>query len=117
MGNRKHGRIEVRCSLEQKDRIKSEAEKLGLTVSDYLLNSKNNVFLYRKDILNLVEFLSYNDNKLDNNVNQIAKNFNTNGFVVNDSVLNELLNLLASVGNKRKDLITKLNRIIKILSE
>lgn len=117
MANQKHGRLYLRCSLEQKKEIKSEADKLGITVSDYLLNSKNNTFLYRKDILNLIECLSYNDNKLDNNVNQIAKNFNTNGFVVDDNVLKELLNLLSSVGKKREDLITKLNKLIKILSE
>jgi uncharacterized protein (DUF1778 family) len=117
MESKKQSDIHIRCSLEQKNQIKSEADKLGLTISDYLLNSKSNTFLYRKDILNLVECLSYNDNKLDNNVNQIAKNFNTNGFVVDDNVLKELLNLLSSVGKKREDLITKLNKLIKILSE
>jgi hypothetical protein len=109
-------RIELRCSQEKKAELKEKAKSLNLTLSQYLLRDRNAQF-NTSELLKLVEEVSYNDNKLDNNVNQIAKNFNTNGFVVDDNVLKELLNLLSSVGKKREDLITKLNKLIKILSE
>lgn len=117
MGNKKQSDIHIRCSEVQKKRIKNEADKLGLTISDYLLNSKNKTFIFRKDLIKLVEEVSYNDNKLDNNINQIAKNFNTNGFVVDDNVLKELLTVLYKVEQKRDNIITSLNKIIKVISE
>lgn len=116
MAEKRRIRIELRCSKEKKEELKEKAKSLNLTLSQYLLRDRNAQF-NASELLKLVEEVSYNDNKLDNNVNQIAKNFNTNGFVVDDNVLRELLNLLSSVGKKREDLITKLNKLIKILSE
>lgn len=116
MEKKKQTSIHFRCTTAQKKRIKAEAEKLNLSISDYMLNSKSRVFAYRKDLLNLVENVSYYDVKLDNNINQIAKNFNTNGFVVDDKVLIELLNQLSKIGEKREQLNSSLHKIIKLIS-
>lgn len=116
MENKKLSQIHFRCTNSQKKRIQVEAKKMNLTVSEYLLNSKNKVYSSRRELLNLVEKVSYYDNKLDNNINQIAKNFNTNGFVVDDRMLKELLNELYNIGQKREQLNAALHQIIKLMS-
>ena len=108
-------RIELRCSKEKKEYLKNKAKSLNLTLSQYLLRDKNTDFNTSK-LLDIIENISYYDNKLDNNVNQIAKNFNTNGFVIDDAVLRELLENLYNIGKKRESLNESLHKIIKLIS-
>jgi hypothetical protein len=108
-------RIELRCSKDKKEYLKSKAKSLNLTLSQYLLRDRNTDF-NASELLNIIENISYYDNKLDNNVNQIAKNFNTNGFVVDDGVLKELLEMLYDIGKKREHLNESLHKIIKLIS-
>lgn len=117
MADKKLLRIELRCTIEEKERIQEAAKNANITVSQYLLNANNKNFIYRSSLLKFVEDVAYNDNKLENNINQIAKNFNSKNYVFTDNSLNNLLDNLNRVEEKRTTLIKNLQKIIKLISE
>lgn len=73
--NRKLERINIRCTTNEKKFIDQAAEKYDITVTELILESALFFEVNFIDLSNLKE-LTIAINRLDNNINQIARNMN-----------------------------------------
>lgn len=108
--------IQFRCTVSVKEAIRRSAKEVNLSMSEYLLRQNNKHIVHHIPLLKLMESLSYNDMKVENNINQIAKSINTRNSIVTDEKLNELIYWLIELGKKRDKTIYELNEIRKILA-
>lgn len=109
--------IQIRCTQGEKEAIRLSAKNANLSMSEYLLRVNSKHFVYYSMLLKLIDEVAINDNKLDNNINQIARNFNTPNYVITDDSLKQLIYNLQKVEEKRENLIKNFQKIIKVISQ
>ena len=108
--------IQFRCTVSVKESIRKSAKEVNLTMSEYLSRQNNKHIVHHIPLLKLLESLSYNDMKVENNINQIAKNFNSPNSIISDEKINELIYWLIELGKKRDKIIKEEREIRKILA-
>ena len=108
--------IQFRCTVSVKESIRKSAKEVNLTMSEYLSRQNNKHIVHHIPLLKLLESLSYNDMKVENNINQIAKNFNSPNSIITDEKINELIYWLIELGKKRDKIIKEEREIRKILA-
>lgn len=64
----------------------------------------------------MIHALSASDNKLENNINQIARKFNNSSNVQENDIV-ELIGYLRLVASKRENINQAIRKIIKLLTE
>lgn len=108
--------ISIRCTEKEKQNILHSAKKFNLSLSAYLLNRRKS-HLYSTFLIKMIDDVANNDNKLENNINQIARSFNTKNIIIDNHLMLDLLDKLYECGKKRDQLMRKLEKIIKIISQ
>lgn len=108
--------IHFRCTQQEKKKIVEYANQMNLSVSEYMLRLalKKKTIASHKELLSTIHTMSIADNKLENNINQIAHRLNSNPNIsIND--LDDIINLLRLVANKRDTSIKEIRKIYKLL--
>ena len=108
--------IQFRCTVSVKEAIRKSAKEVNLSMSEYLLRQNNKHIVHHIPLLKLLESLSYNDMKVENNINQITKQFNRPNIIVTDSKIDELIYCLNELGKKRDKMIYEQKEIRRILA-
>ena len=108
--------IQFRCTVSVKEAIRKSAKEVNLSMSEYLLRQNNKHIVHHIPLLKLLHSLSNNDMKVENNLNQIAKQMNSPNIMVTENKFDELLFCLIELGKKRDKTIYDLNEIRKILA-
>ena len=105
--------IFVSCTQEEYEVIRIASENAGLSISDYLLSE------YEKntEILTLIDEVTNSEKKLDEQMDQMAKEFNDPGYVVSDNDLKKFISQLNQVSESTDSSIERMDKIIKLLSE
>lgn len=112
----KSARIHIRCTPSEKKEIQYLAKEAKLSMSEYMMRQNKKHVVHHIPLLKLMESLSYNDMKVENNINQIAKNFNSPNSVVTDKKIDELIYWLIELGKKRDKIVKEEREIRKILA-
>lgn len=112
-------RIELRCTKEEKKKIKQLSNKLNISITELLLNSAlyKRPVISRQEVLNVLKKLSTNDLKVENNINQIAKKINENKLTNDPEFLlffNENFNKMIE---KRDNFYKEMNSLYRLLSK
>ena len=68
-------RIQLRMSLEEKEKLKDKAKMAGLSVSEYVVLMNNKKKIYQ---LNDFKKVSYQIIMIGNNINQVVTSMNKN---------------------------------------
>lgn len=115
---KKDHEINFRCTESEKKRIISYAKEVNLSTSEYLIRValKRKTVSNNKKLLLLIHTLSASDNKLENNINQIARKFNNSSNVLESDIV-ELIGYLRLVASKRENINQDIRKIIKLLTE
>lgn len=108
--------ISIRCTVKEKQDVLLSAQKFNLSLSAYLLN-RQRAKLYSRHLIKMIDDVARNDNKLENNINQIARSLNSNNLIVDNHFIEILLGRLYECGEKREQLMRKLEKIIKIIAQ
>lgn len=113
---KKDHEINFRCTESEKKRIISYAKEVNLSTSEYLIRIalKRKISNNRKLLL-LIHALSASDNKLENNINQIARKLNSSSNVPENDIM-EFIEYLRLVASKRENINQALRKIIKLLA-
>lgn len=77
---KKNDRFEVRLDKKAKEKLFSDAEKAGITASAYLRQLIYDKTPETREDYQLIKDLIYEINRIGNNINQIAKFFNSGFF-------------------------------------
>ena len=108
--------IHIRCTPSDKKEIQNLAKEAKISMSEYLIRQNKKHIVHHIPLLKLMASLSYNDMKVENNINHIAKNFNSHISFVTDEKINELIYWLIELGKKRDKIIIEEREIRKILA-
>ncbi|WP_025125148.1 plasmid mobilization relaxosome protein MobC [Myroides odoratimimus] len=115
---KKNNQLLIRISDTQKVDWKQEADKNGMTLTEYITHKvegnlgKNE----RKQILKSIEISTNVDSKVENNINQIAKWVNTHKEISSEK-MNEYLDQLNKYQQLIKERNTIFRKIILLLSK
>lgn len=108
--------INIRCSIEQYNQIKTTAKDSGLSVTDYLLKrALNNKIVYNYNILiDELNSVGTEFSRAGNNINQLAKHANSlNKIGKLDKSLIERMNLVMVDYTKKYDDMRSMLRSIR----
>lgn len=108
--------ISIRCTEKEKQSISYSAKQFNLSLSAYLLNNRKSR-LYSTFLLKMIHSIASNDNKLENNINQIARNLNTNNCIVDNHSFQNILKNLQECAIKREQIVKQLEKLIKIIAQ
>jgi|GEM_PF-5167378 len=108
--------ISIRCTEKEKQNILHSAQKFNLSLSAYLLNRRKS-HLYSTFLIKMIDNIASNDNKLENNINQIARNLNTNNCIVDSHSFQNILKSLHECAIKREQIGKQIEKLIKIISD
>ena len=108
--------ISIRCTEKEKQSISYSAKQFNLSISTYLL-SRRKSRLYSTFLIKMIDNIANNDNKLENNINQIARNLNTNNCIVDNHSFQNILKNLHECAIKREQIGKQLERLIKIIAQ
>lgn len=119
MANKKTHDIHIRCTELEKRIILNRAKTLDLSLSEYLLvhGMGKNLKLSPKKVLAVLNKIITDDSKLENNINQIAKNLNANITTFDDKNIEDIVKMLSLVTQKREILFKEVNNIYRVLSK
>lgn len=115
---KKNNQLLIRISDTQKEDWKQEADRNGMTLTEYITHKvegnlgKNE----RRQILKFIEISTNVDSKVENNINQIAKWVNTHKEISFEK-MNEYLDQLNKYQRLIKERNTIFRKIILLLSE
>ena len=76
-----------------------------------------NLKLSPKKVLAVLNKIITDDSKLENNINQIAKNLNANITTFDDKNIEDIVKMLSLVTQKREILFKEVNNIYRVLSK
>lgn len=118
MTKNKTARITIRLSKKQDIILRKRATEIGFSISEYMLKSLfgKKMIINNGIVLRSLDTLCTNDNKLENNINQIAKKFNSN-LSLDENEKEELRNLISEAAIQRANLVKNIQEVVRILSE
>ena len=115
-------RIQLRMSLEEKEKLKDKAKMAGLSVSEYVVLMNNKKKIYQ---LNDFKKVSYQIIMIGNNINQVVTSMNKNKKynqsqidLLNKNLLdikNLFLKIINEIQNQEEDIV--LNKILSNLND
>lgn len=115
-------RIQLRISLEEKEKLKDKAKMAGLSVSEYVVVLNNKKKIYH---LTDLKKLSYQIIMIGNNINQVVTSMNKNKKYNQSQIdllnknLNDIKNLflkiINEIQNQEEDIV--LNKILSNLND
>lgn len=108
--------ISLRCTEYQKRKITKNAKLLNLSVSEYLIRLalQKKIIANHKEVLSTAHKLSMADNRVENNINQIAHRLNRQANITLDD-LGDIIDELRRVAIKRDIMITEFRKIYHLL--
>lgn len=108
--------ISLRCTEYQKKKITENAKILNLSVSEYLIRIalQKKIIANHKEVLSTAHKLSMADNRVENNINQIAHRLNRQASITLDD-LGDIIDELRRVAIKRDIMITEFRKIYHLL--
>lgn len=108
--------ISLRCTEYQKKKITENAKILNLSVSEYLIRLalQKKIIANHKEVLSTAHKLSMADNRVENNINQIAHRLNRQANITLDD-LGDIIDELRRVAKKRDIMITEFRKIYHLL--
>lgn len=108
--------ISLRCTEYQKKKITENAKLLDLSVSEYLIRLalQKKIIANHKEVLSTAHRLSMADNRVENNINQIAHRLNRQANITLDD-LGDIIDELRRVAIKRDIMITEFRKIYHLL--
>lgn len=101
----KNNRVEIRVDERCKEKLFKDAEKAGLTASAYLRELIYDKTPKTREDYQLVKDLIYEIDRIGNNINQIAKFFNSGYF--NEGEKKELFELMHRLTYEMEKIIRK----------
>lgn len=115
-------RIQLRISLEEKEKLKDKAKMAGLSVSEYVVVLNNKKKIYQ---LTDLKKISYQIIMIGNNINQVVTSMNKNKKYNQSQIdllnknLNDIKNLflkiINEIQNQEEDIV--LNKILSNLND
>lgn len=105
--------IRFNCTSEEYEAIKLASENAGLSMSDYLIRESDR----HTELLSLIEKVTSNENKLDSDIDQMARKFDNQDQEIVEVDLQSFITQLQKVGESTESSNESLNKILKLLSE
>lgn len=117
MGENKTKSISIRITKRQHHILRKRSDEIGFSISEYVLKSvfRKSIIINNGIVLKAINTLQIRDNKLENNINQIAKKLNSNAFF-SEIERQELKDLISSVGIQRAALAKNIQEFYRLLS-
>ncbi|MDO5664493.1 MAG: hypothetical protein Q4G63_04440 [Bacteroidia bacterium] len=108
-----------RITDEDKNSLNLKAKEYGVTISEFILQQtlgKKTVYK-QKEIIRELENIAVRDNKVDNNINQIAKILNTNYKNFDNIMIKDLYKLLDKYIKSQEELSKNIRSMYRLLSQ
>ena len=107
-GRYRNAEIHFRCTKEQRKFIKMKAKLSGKSLSDFMIESAySSKIIYNKLDFNCMKEISYEMNKIGNNINQIVKIIHEKGDAIDEqnilSIAEEVATLRDEVTERMKE--------------